>query len=249
MISSARFARLDSRVKIVLVFGLVVGLVSMPLPNIASGAPLAIAVFALALLARLSIGDVGRALLAVLPFAGLAALSLPFAVPGDALWSLQLGPVNLQISEEGLIWATAIVVRSMLAAVALAALTASTPFERLAEGLAGLGLPPATVMTLCSLHRYIPVVGQEAFRLVRAARARGGKHGGGIGGAGALIAALLLRSLDRADRVHRAMIARGFDGSGVKTKTARLRRHDLAWLTGGTLTIATTLLTSIWIGY
>jgi cobalt/nickel transport system permease protein len=246
--SRSMLSRCDARTRIVLAFGLVVTVASMPLAHPTGAISLLALVLLFLALTRPPLRKLATAGLAVVPFAGGAALFLPLVVPGEAWWSQQIGPWLLEVSREGLLAAGEILLRALLAATTMAALVACTPFHRLTEGLQGLGLPAPVVLTLCSLHRYVPVVGAEAFRLVRSARARAGARGGGFAATGALLASLLLRSLDRADRVHRAMVARGFDGSVPDGDRPPLPRRDLAWLGAGMVIIVGTVITSMVVG-
>ena len=77
-----------------------------------------------------------------------------------------------------------------------------------------LGVPRALVTQLLVLLRYLFVLGEETVRMDRGRRQRSfGRSGLGLVHAGPFLGTLLVRSWDRADRVHRAMKARGFDGS------------------------------------
>ena len=77
-------------------------------------------------------------------------------------------------------------------------------------------VPPALVAILSSLLRYVVVLWEEHERLLRAQQSRAG---GTPAGWASWIAAvqrlglLLLRGFDRAERTHRAMLSRGWDGS------------------------------------
>lgn len=48
--------------------------------------------------------------------------------------------------------------------------------------------------------------------------------------ASSLLGNLLLRTMDRAERIHRAMLARGFDGSVPLLRPLRIRASDTVFL-------------------
>jgi len=49
---------------------------------------------------------------------------------------------------------------------------------------------------------------------------------------GSLLGTLLIRSMDRAERVYRAMVARGFDGEIRVLRPSRFRWADAAFIVG-----------------
>ena len=59
-----------------------------------------------------------------------------------------------------------------------------------------------------------------------------GGRGIGLSHAGPLLGTLLLRSWDRADRVHRAMKARGFDGTLPDPRPGRFGLRETLFLLG-----------------
>ena len=66
---------------------------------------------------------------------------------------------------------------------------------------------------LLLLYRYIFVLGEETMRMARARALRSfGRRGMGLGVYVNMLGSLLLRTYARAERVYRAMLARGFDG-------------------------------------
>jgi cobalt/nickel transport system permease protein len=111
--------------------------------------------------------------------------------------------------------AGAILFKNALAVGSLAVLAGVVPFPALLNGLARLGLPAALVGTLHFLYRYLHVLADELRRMALARRARTFRHRGRVEWPrlGSLVGALLVRSLERGERVHAAMIARGWDGT------------------------------------
>ena len=78
-----------------------------------------------------------------------------------------------------------------------------------------LGLPPVLVDTLGFMERYRFVLADELDRMATARRARsfGRRSTMSLSLAGGLIGLLFLRAFERAERVHSAMIARGWRGT------------------------------------
>jgi len=147
-----------------------------------------------------------------------AALALPFVVVVglfnpliDRSVQLHLGPLAIS---GGMLSFASILLRSLLAVTTGLALVAVTGFDRICRALGRLGMPSAFLVQLQFLYRYIFVLAGEATRMtharsLRCARAtRPSLHE-----YRSLLGCLLLRTLDRAGRIHQAMLCRGFDGS------------------------------------
>ena len=102
-----------------------------------------------------------------------------------------------------------------LAVMALLTLAAVTPFPRLLIALGRLGVPPVLVATLHFMYRYLHVLGEELDRMVKARRSRTFRRSGRLdwGLLSGLLGMLFLRSMERGERVHAAMLARGWDGT------------------------------------
>lgn len=76
------------------------------------------------------------------------------------------------------------------------------------------GLPRVVCAQILFTHRYISVIMEEALWLDRARKARGfGKESYPLPQWGRMIGQLLVRSYERSLRIHRAMLARGFEGT------------------------------------
>jgi cobalt/nickel transport system permease protein len=146
-----------------------------------------------------------------LPVSGLlgrAALVLPFsAVFASVTWFAGDAPR-----------AAALVYKSYLSAAAVLLVVGTTPIPLLLRGLESVGVPRFLLMVMQFLYRYLFVIVEEAQVMRTAAAARGATVRGIIGqrarfraGTGAL-AVLFARSYQRAEDVHRAMLARGFEG-------------------------------------
>jgi len=144
-------------------------------------------------------------------FLALLVITLPFAVPGEPIFALW----GLAASAEGFWRAVALVLRVGTGVLIIFALVAPLGSAGLARALGGLGLPPALVQMLQLCVRYIGVLGEERARLTRAMRARAfvlRSTGHAWRSLGYLIGMLLVRSLERAERVGWAMKCRGYAG-------------------------------------
>jgi cobalt/nickel transport system permease protein len=170
-----------------------------------------------------------------LPFA-LAAITLPFTVPGQPL--TQLGP--LTVSLEGSVRFLSILLKSWVSVQAAILMTVTTPFPDLLWGLRALRLPHTLVSIIGFMYRYLFVLADEALRLRRARAARSGTGAGRSGGslrwrgrvAGGMIGNLALRAFERSERVYAAMQARGFAGEIRTLAHPILRETDRVALAG-----------------
>jgi cobalt/nickel transport system permease protein len=144
-------------------------------------------------------------------FVVMLLVTLPLTVPGTPL--VQFG--SLSASFEGLVHAALLGCKITAAVLVLNMLVTGLDPVRLGAALAGLRLPARLVALLVATARYVDLIGQEAARLRAAIRARGFRARTDLHtlrSYGNLVGMLLVRSLDRADRVEDAMRARGFSG-------------------------------------
>lgn len=165
----------------------------------------------------------GRTLL-ILPFIVLASLAAP--------WS-------------GLRGLGILFVRAILCLVLLILLTNTTRFVELLRGLRKMGCPQILVMNLSFLYRYLFVLTEEAMRMKQARDCRR------VGRApfreelkilSSMMGTLLLHSFERAERMHAAMLSRGYFGDFPVVSPRKFTWRDLAFLSGVTIFIALTFL-------
>jgi cobalt/nickel transport system permease protein len=93
-------------------------------------------------------------------------------------------------------------------------LAATTPLHKVLVALRKLGVPSILVATLQFMDRYRHVLLNELDRMSTARRARTFDRRGSLGWnlLTGMVGMLFLRSFERAERVHGAMIARGWTG-------------------------------------
>lgn len=122
---------------------------------------------------------------------------------------------HLALTDEGLHAAGVLLARTALAGAALVALSLTTPGHELVAALAWLRVPAVFVAVLGAVARTLGLVTAEAARMNRARELRAvrPRFALTLRAVGGILGSLLARSLGRAERVHRAMLARGYDGT------------------------------------
>lgn len=220
-------AHLDARVKLVLSFSLILGIVLIPERAWPAYPLLWMLIAALAAVERVSLARLARLGSLALPFA-FAASTLLFTLPGDSL--LSLGP--LTITDAGLSRFTSILLKSWLSAQAALFLSLSTPFPDLLWALDSVHVPGTLVAIISFMVRYLSTLQDETQRLMRARSARSGQLavGRSSGGnliwrarvAGWMVGSLFLRSMERSERIYAAMLARGYTGQMKKLSSPPL---------------------------
>lgn len=200
--ADAPLQRLDARWKLIATVGYVVAVVATP---VGWWGALAAAGLVLAFVVGLS----------GVPPRDLAARWLGFVVLFGFL-TLTVAPARPERAEFGLAAvALALLAKDTLAFVATVLLVLVTPFPELLRALRRLGAPAVLVATLQFMYRYLFVLTDELDRMVTARRARTFRRSGRLdwGLLTGLIGVLFLRAFERAERVHAAMLARGWDGT------------------------------------
>jgi cobalt/nickel transport system permease protein len=232
--------RLDPRVKLLGVFLFILTASLLPPGAWLPFALLQAAALALAWASGLGLLFAVKRSFVALPFA-LAAITLPFTLPGEPI--ARLGP--LVLSDAGTIRFASILIKSWMSVQVAIMMTFTTDFHDLLWAMRALRLPQALVSIISFMYRYLFVLADEALRLMRARAARSGlawgarKGGGSLAWrarvAGGMVGNLTLRAFERSERIHDAMLARGFLGEvktlSVPVMTDRDRNSMVAWVT------------------
>jgi cobalt/nickel transport system permease protein len=199
--------RLDPRVRVIMatVYSFVVALSDKFTVLSAALAVSLLMVF----IARLELPALAKRILIVNGLVLLVWVVLPFTFEGQSLMSV--GP--LVIYRPGVLLAARITIKSNAILLAFIALIATMNFSTLGHALNRLRLPDKIVQLLLMTYRYIFVIEQEYQRLMRAARIRGFQPGTNLHTYKTyayVIGMLFVRAAARAERVHQAMLCRGF---------------------------------------
>lgn len=126
--------------------------------------------------------------------------------------------------------------KSSLAVTVGILLIATTGMDKLAWALCILKVPKVFVLQLVLTYRYIYVLTEEVARMMRAYSLRApGQKGIQLKHLGSFLGQLILRTLDRAQRVYEAMNLRGFTGEYNRGENEKVNARDFAYLVGWVL--------------
>ncbi len=219
--------RLDPRAKLLTAMVLVVLVVSFPKYTVSALVPFFLFPLTLAAAGRLPLGYLAGKLLLVAPFAVLLAAANPLL---DRRAVLHLGTLAVT---GGWLSFTSVLLRVALTVGTGLVLIGVTGFRDLCSALQRCGVPAVLTTQLLLLYRYLFVLGEEATRLQRARALRSFKgRGFGLQVYTSMAGSLLLRSIDRARRIHLAMLARGFTGELHWRQRRRFGVPDLLFVPG-----------------
>jgi cobalt/nickel transport system permease protein len=226
--------RLDPRVKVVVTVAFILSNALLPDGAwIAFGFSWLFLLFANAL-SSLGIGFTFKRSLVALPFA-LIAITILFSMPGKPLTSFHFLMWNFTVTDVGLLRFVSILIRSWLSVQMAILLVSVARFPDLVHALEHLRVPAILTTIIAFLYRYLFVLADEVFRLMRARESRAAAAPGQRSGrsvawraevAGHMAGQLFLRSYERSDRVYNAMLARGYAGHLETINPHELRRRD-----------------------
>ena len=138
------------------------------------------------------------------------ALLLPFIATGPRIEFF-----GLTVSEAGLVAAAGLLMKGTLGVLAALTLAATTEPDDILRGLQRLRVPEPLVQIMGFMIRYLDVVTGEMGRMLTAMRSRGcdprsPRQWPALARA---LGALFIRSYERGERVHLAMLSRGYTGT------------------------------------
>jgi cobalt/nickel transport system permease protein len=175
-------------------------------------------------------------------FAGIIAVPMIFNVflPGDPLLPVaylgpgaHLGPFSLPesifITKQGSMAAVIFTMRVATCVSAVVLLFLTTPQQILFKSLRTVGVPKLYVLTLQMTYRYIFLFMDLIREMYVAKKARTIKAGGLIDEqkwVGGRIGYTLIRSLSMSEKVHMAMMSRGFNGEVHIMQEFKMKNRD-----------------------
>ena len=181
--------------------------------------------FTFALSASLHIKRTLRRVIAMDMFVLLMIIMLPFTMDGTPLFHL----FGFAVSQEGFIHAIGIALKANAVVLALLALVGTLEASVLGHALARLQVPEKLVHLLLFTVRYLDVISREYKSMRKAMKARAFVARNNLHtwrSFGYLIGMLLVRSLERSERIFAAMKCRGYCGKLYLFDTMVWQRRD-----------------------
>lgn len=181
---------------------------------------------------RLPVKVILSRLLLLSPFILIMAAANPLI---DQKVFMTLGRFNISA---GFISGMVIIAKSLVTITAVIVFSFCVPFYLFCRVLRSFRVPDVFVTQLMLLHRYSFLLAGEALALQKARNLRSfGKKGKDLFTTAKLIGSLLIRTTNRADRIYRAMVARGFDGEVDKKNHIRFRVAEWSIIAGVVTTL------------
>ncbi|GAA6621976.1 cobalt ECF transporter T component CbiQ [Scytonema sp. NUACC26] len=188
-----------------------------------------LAVVSVILLSQVTLGVLLKRLAVEFGFVGVVLLGTLFRRGGRVLWAW--GP--LQITTLGLIILGSVMFKTLLSLLMLNLLTLTTSVPSLLNALIELRIPPLLVAILASMYRYINVLINEFNTMRRAAASRNLMNSNRTIRlvVGNTIGSLFIRTYERGNRIHQAMLSRGYQGVPPIEQVPQGGRLDVIALT------------------
>ena len=219
--------RLDPRAKVLVTAFFILSVVSFGKYELSAMFPFFAFPVVMMSLGGLPFHSIARKVVIVIPFALVVGMFNPLF---DRTVLFHLGPLPVS---GGWLSCASITVRAILTVGAAIILMGVTGFTSICRALEQLGMPQVFAMQLLFLYRYIFVLTEEGRRAFRARELRSfGEKGKGIVPFASLVGHLLLRTWLRAERIHMAMLARGFTGEFRTRQPARFGQVELLFVAG-----------------
>ena len=235
--------RLDPRVKLVAVLGLIIcSAASRNLPVVGA---IALVAVILALLSRIPLRSLTPVWIGMFVFSGLIAGPAIFLTPGPSLATLP--GLGWQVSSYGLRSAALLILRSEVSITFSVLLVMTTPWIHVMKAMRVVGVPTTVVVILGMTYRYIFLMLQSASDMFEARQSRViGKLSDTDARrlASATVGVLLSKSFQLSNDVYMAMQSRGFRGEVYTLDEFRLGTNDYIAIPLMTFIIAS----GIWYG-
>ena len=189
----------------------------------------AIGVSAIVLISRATLTVLLKRVVVESVFISVVLLGTLLRGGGNVLW--QWG--WLQVTTEGLWVLGSVTIKALLSLLLANVLVLTTSVPDLLHALTALRMPSLLVAILASMYRYIAILIGEFQSMQRAALSRNlmGSRRWQRLVIGNMFGSLFIRTIERGERVHQAMLSRGYNGLPPVTTAASGDRRDAIALT------------------
>lgn len=220
--------RLDPRAKLLTTAVFIVSVVSFGKYEIVRLLPFFLYPAVLVGLGNLPLGFLLRKLLLVSPFVLFVGIFNPWL---DRTVLLHMGALDIT---GGWVSFISLLLRFILTVGAALLLIASTGFTTICMALEKLGAPRIFAVQLLLLYRYLFILIGEAIRMIRAHSLRSFSRKSHVTFHVFLqmLGNLLLRTIDRAQRIHMAMLSRAFTGEIRIVRQFRFGYREILFFAG-----------------
>ncbi|MEG1508022.1 MAG: cobalt ECF transporter T component CbiQ [Akkermansia sp.] len=200
--------KLDPRAKILTTLSYIITLLSLSPDNLSGMSIFLLYPVLVIRLANLPLGYLFKRSLIALPFVLFIGIFNPLLDHTPAItwgdWTISRGWISF----------ASIVIRAILSVLSALILVATTGFPAICSGLKKLGVPSVMTTQLVFVFRYIFLLITETGKMTRAATLRNpSQHKITLRTWGSLLGNILFRAIARAERIHTAMLSRGFSGT------------------------------------
>ncbi|WP_280637397.1 cobalt ECF transporter T component CbiQ [Nocardioides sp. W7] len=207
--------RAPAHLKLLALLGFVLVVVATPREWYAAYAGYLAVLLGVVALSRVPVAYLARRMVVEVPFVVFAVL-MPFVATGPRTEVL-----GLSVSEPGLLAAWGLLAKGTLGVLASLTMAATTEPTAVLAGLQRLRMPELLVQIMGFMIRYLDVVTAEMGRMMTSMRSRGceprsPRHWPALARS---LGALFIRSYERGERVHLAMVSRGYTGRLPETLT------------------------------
>lgn len=235
-----KFYTIPAHIKIASVFIFVLLVVLTPGKNFQAHLSFAVIVLAMLIWNRIPLSLIRKRLIIEIPFV-LFAFFLPILGTGP-----RIDFFGLKLSEAGLWAGWNILVKATIGVMMSLLLSTTTPQRELLVGLEKLKFPKLLVQIMSFMIRYTVVVTEEVKRMAiaresRCFEAKGPKQWAVLARS---VGALFIRSYERGERVHMAMLSRGYTGQLPLTSIQISSRQD--FINGTLLPLAALVVILFW---
>jgi len=188
-------------------------------------------------IARINLKAISSRLAALNVFIVLLWLTLPFSIPGQAVFTFK----DLSFSVEGALYTLVITLKANAILLYTIAIIGSTDVFSLAHALFHLRFPRKLVYLFVFLYRYISVLHAEYDRLRNTVKARSfypGTNMNTLKTYAYMVGMLFVNSYERSQRIYQALTLRGFRGDFPMLRHFHLHKEDIIFATVMTVVIA-----------